>query len=277
MIYRIIIINNHPADVAAFAPPTGHGVLYELIRVTDGIFLFLNDHIDRLNHSAQLAGVELALSAAEIRKQLERLLQQNGVQTGNIKLEYYFLAGKVQYQAAYFIPHHYPSDKDYRDGVKTSLLVAERTNPNAKIEQAELRDRANRVIAEKNLYEVILVHPDGYITEGSRSTIFMVKNGTVYTAPEADVLPGITRKYILQTCRDLSVHLVEARIAAGDLPGMDAVFIAGTSPKILPVALADEYRFDPANITVRQIMEKYDKLVFIMNSDDQDSKDQVMT
>jgi branched-chain amino acid aminotransferase len=260
MICHTIIINNHPSGAAAFAPPSGHGLLYEVIRVTDGTFLFLNDHIDRLNNSAQLADVRLVLSAADVRKQLEQLLQQNGVQTGNIRMEYYFVAGKVQYQAAYFIPHHYPSDKDYRDGVKTSLLVAERINPNAKIMQSELRDLANRIIAEKSLYEVILVHPNGYITEGSRSTIFMVKDSTVYTAPEADVLPGITRKYILQACRDLSVALTEARIAANELSGMDAVFIAGTSPKALPVALVDEYRFDPTNATIRQIMKKYDEL-----------------
>jgi branched-chain amino acid aminotransferase len=260
MICHTIIINNHPAGADAFAPPSGHGVLYEVIRVTGGSFLFLNDHIDRLNNSAQLAGVNLTLSAAGVREQLEQLVQLNGVQTGNIRMEYYFRAGKVEYRAAYFIPHHYPSAKDYRDGVRTSLLVAERTNPNAKIVQAELRDRANRMIAEKSLYEVILVHPDGYVTEGSRSTVFMVKDGTVHTAPEADVLPGITRRYVLQACRDLSVPLVEARIATGDLPGMDAVFIAGTSPGVLPVALVDGYEFDPANITVRQIMGKYDEL-----------------
>ncbi|MDR1153593.1 MAG: aminotransferase class IV [Bacteroidales bacterium] len=260
MLCHTIIINNHPAGAATFAPPSGHGLLYEVIRVTGGAFLFLNDHVDRLNNSAQLAGVGLALSAADVRKQLEQLLQQNGVQTGNIRMEYYFAAGKVQYQAAYFIPHHYPSGQDYREGVKTSLLVAERIRPNAKIMQPELRDTANRIIAEKNLYEVILVHPDGYITEGSRSTVFMVKDGTLYTAPEADVLPGITRRYVLRICRDLSIALTEARITTDELYGMDAVFIAGTSPGVLPVALVDAYRFDPANATVRQIMKKYDEL-----------------
>ncbi len=260
MLYHTIIINNQPAAAETFAPPAGYGVLYEVIRVTNGIFLFLSDHIDRLNNSAQLAGIDLTLSVADVRQQLEYLLQQNGVQTGNIKLEYYFLAGKVDYQAAYFIQHHYPSENDYRDGVWTCLFIAERTNPNAKIMQPELRNQVNQVIAEKNLYEAILVHPDGYITEGSRSSIFMIKDGTVYTAPEADVLPGITRKYVLQACRDLSIPLVEARIAADDLPGMDAIFIAGTSPKILPVSLVDEHRFDPGNATMRQIMKRYDEL-----------------
>ena len=254
-----IIINNQPAAAGSFAPPSDHETLYEVIRVTDGVFLFLNDHIERLNNSARLAGVDLELSAAGVRKQLERLLQMNGVQTGNIRMEYYFLAGKVHYQAAYLIPHHYPSEQDYREGVKTCLLVAERTNPNAKIMQPKLKERVDRIFAEKNPYEVILVHSDGYITEGSRSTIFMIHNGTVYTAPEADVLPGITRKYVLQACRDLSVPLVETRVETGRLPAMDAVFIAGTSPKVLPVSLVDEYRFDSGNETVRKIMKKYDE------------------
>jgi branched-chain amino acid aminotransferase len=261
MIGHTIIINHQPAAAEAFAPPAGCGVLYEVIRVTAGVFLFLNDHIDRLNQSAQLAGVDLTLSAADARKQLERLLLLNGVQTGNIRMEYYFFAEKALYQAIYLIQHHYPSDDDYRNGVKTGLFVAERSNPNAKIMQPELMERIKRIIAEKHLYELILVHPDGYITEGSRSTIFWVKNGCVYTAPEADVLPGITRKYVLLACKDLSVPLVETRMAAGSLSDADAVFIAGTSPKVLPVATVDDCRFDPANETVRKIMKKYD--VFI--------------
>ena len=263
MIYHSIIINGHPAAVESFAPPACGQALYEVIRVTEGNFLFLDDHIHRLNHSARLAGVGLTLPVSYVRKQLEQLLQLNGVQTGNIRMDYYFLAGKVQYQAAYFIRHFYPSDEDYRKGVKTCLFVAERTNPNAKIVQTGLREQVERIIAEKKVYEVILVHPDGYITEGSRSTIFMVNAGTVYTAPEADVLPGITRKYVLQACSELSIPLVETRIAIGRLPGMDAVFIAGTSPKVLPVSLIDEHRFDPANETVRQIMKKYDEMAYL--------------
>jgi len=262
MIYQTIIINNRPAAAGAFAPPSGCGILYEVIRVTDGVFLFLNDHINRLNNSAQLAGVELILSADDVRKQLEQLLQLNEVQTGNIRLEYYFLAKKALYQTAYFIQHHYPSENDYREGVRTGLFVAERTNPNAKIMQPVLKNQVERIMTEKNLYEVILVHPDGYITEGSRSTIFMIQDGKVYTAPEADVLPGITRKYVLQACRELSVPLTETRIAAIRLPEMDAVFIAGTSPKILPVAMVDDNRFDPGNETIRRIMKKYDEMAF---------------
>jgi branched-chain amino acid aminotransferase len=260
MIYPTIIINNCPAAAGAFAPPAGCGTIYEVIRVTGGIFLFLNDHVNRLNNSAQLAGVDLTLRAENVQEQLAQLLQMNGVQTGNIKLEYYFLSGKALYQAAYFIQHRYPSENDYRDGVRTSLFVAERTNPNAKIMQPLIREQVERIIAEKNLYEVILVHPDGYITEGSRSTVFMVRDGVVYTAPVADVLPGVTRKYVLLACQKLSVPLVETRVSANLLPEMDAVFIAGTSPKVLPVARVDHHRFDSENATVKRIMKKYDEL-----------------
>ena len=162
------------------------------------------------------------------------------------------------------IQHRYPTDREYREGVATCLLVAERTNPNAKIMQPKLKEQVDRIFAEKNPYEVILVHPGGYITEGSRSTIFMTLNGTVYTAPVADVLPGVTRKYVLQACCDLSVPLVETRVEIGRLSGMDAVFIAGTSPKVLPVAQVDEYRFDSGNETVRKIMRKYDELASLV-------------
>ena len=263
MLYHSIIINDSIAAAETYSPPTDCKILYDVIRVTEGDFLFLNDHINRLNQSAEILGVRLVLSVDDIRNQLEKLMHQNGIQTGNIKIEYYFYAEKLEYQAVYFIQHHYPTKDEYLNGVKTSLFTAERTNPNAKIIQHYLREQTNQLIIEKNIYEVILVHPDGYITEGSRSTFFMVKNGTVYTAPIADVLPGITRKYVLQACCDLSVPFEEKRITPEQLSDMDAVFIAGTSPKILPVSQVDECIFETDNAIVKQLMKKYDEMAGI--------------
>jgi len=260
MIYPAIIINYQCVLAKAFAPPTGHGVIYEVIRVTDGVFLFLEDHVQRLKKSAQLANANLVCSLSEVTRLLTQLVKMNAVTTGNIRLDYYFHKGKITYQAAYFVQHRYPTEDEYCEGVRTSLHIAERTIPNAKIWQPALREEIKRIIAKKNLYEVILVHPDGYITEGSRTNVFMVSAGTVYTAPEADVLPGVTRKYVLQACSELSVPVVEKRMKVDRIFDMEALFFSGTSPKVLPVAFVDDFLFDAYNTIVRQIMKKFDEI-----------------
>ena len=46
---------------------------------------------------------------------------------------------------------------------------------------------------------------DGFITEGSRSNIFMVIGSTVLTSKVENVLPGITRQFIIKTCEKLNI------------------------------------------------------------------------
>lgn len=255
-----MIVDGQPEPAGTFAAPPDCVVLYEVIRLTDGVFLFLDDHIGRLVNSAQLAGVELPVPADGIRKEVTRLPVINDVQTGNIRLEFYCRSGKVVRRAFYFIPHRYPPEEAYRTGVRTCLFRAKRTNPGAKIIHSDLARQVERLVAEKGVYEAIMVHPDGYVTEGSRSNFFAVKDNGVYTAPEADVLPGITRKYVLQICRELSIPLTEVRIPASQLSDYDAVFLSGTSPKVLPIAQIDGMHFPPDNPVVRRIMKRYDEL-----------------
>ena len=260
MSYPYVMFDNQLVDAKTYVPEKGDVVLYEVIRAANGSFLFSGDHLERLQCSAQLAGLQMPLSVSAILVQMNELLHANKVQNGNIRLEFYYRQGKAEHHAFFFIPHHYPSEAMYQTGIRTALFHAQRTNPNAKIKQIAFTDEANRIIAEKQVYEVILVHPDGYITEGSRSNFFVIKDGSVYTTPEADVLPGITRKYVLRICDELSIPLVEYRIPALQLAQFDAAFISGTSPKVLPVSQVDEFRFDPSNETLCRIMKRYDTI-----------------
>ncbi len=260
MLYRFAVVDGQPVTAENFNPPSDCTVLYEVIRVTDGVFLFLNDHEARLKQTAQIQGIDLPEVAADIRGQSELLTKINGVNSGNIKAEIYCRQGKIVYRAVYFIPHRYPPDETYRTGIRTTLFRAERPEPGAKVIHAALTKEIDRIIVENQVYEVIMVHPDGYITEGARSNFFTVKNDTVYTAPEADVLPSITRKYVLQICRELLLPLVEKRMPVTKLSDCNAAFISGTSPKVLPIAQTDDFLFDPDNSIVRRIMKKYDEL-----------------
>ncbi|MDR2036864.1 MAG: aminotransferase class IV [Bacteroidales bacterium] len=258
MLYQYMIFDGRTEPVNSY-PQERYGILYEVIRVTNGVFLFLGDHLERLQYSAKLAKVTLPPDI-NFKQQLEELLKINKVKSGNIKLEFSYREGKIGHYAFFFIPHRYPSEDLYSIGFRSTLFYAERQNPNAKVIQQTFIREVDRIIKEKGVYEVILVHPDGYITEGARSNFFMVDNGVVYTAPEVDVLPGITRKYVLQICHELSIPLLEKRVEVSHLNKMSAAFISGTSPKVLPVAEIDELKFDPLDPVVRKIMDRYDEM-----------------
>ena len=106
----------------------------------------------------------------------------------------------------FFIPYLYPAPDMYRVGVEILSLNEVRNQPNAKITNLSLRTLADKIISDKNVYEVLLVNQEGFITEGSRSNIFFIKDKVVFTPPTSIVLPGITREKVLEICNNLGIE-----------------------------------------------------------------------
>lgn len=236
-------------------------VIYEVIRVMDGKVLFFEDHVSRFLYSALKADFIHNLSGSDIKDSIDTLLYKNNIIQGNVK----FLLQKVAPNEinffAFGIPHYYPSAKEYSQGIYTILYRAERENPEIKLQRTELKNNIDEALKEKNAFEAILVHPNGYITEGSKSNFFLIKNETVYTAPEADVLSGVTRKNLIVLFHDNHINCHELRIPAVELKNFEGAFISGTSPKVLPVRQIGELVFNVNLPLLQKIMFLYDKQI----------------
>lgn len=234
--------------------------VYEVFRLIQGTALFLEDHYDRLISSVQMSGIHFKMEYPEFELNIKQLSNLNGQLNGNVK---FVLSGDNQSSqwSFAFIPHAYPSASDYRDGVDVGLLYAERDNPTAKIVQNTVREKANQLMADKKLYEVLLVDKSGLIREGSRSNVFFVKDDRFYTAPTSMVLAGVTRKKVLQCIREMGSVVVEEAVKSTEIASYDAAFISGTSPKVLPVNLIEDHVFKVGNPLVEQLMRKYDSVI----------------
>jgi branched-chain amino acid aminotransferase len=238
--------------------------IYEVIRIFDGIPLFVEKHLERFNHSAMLAGLSNRFNINQITGNIIELAKKNQINNGNVKLVFTFNQQTEPTQNElfiYFIPHHYPDDSDYKLGVKLITLIAERPNPNAKIHHADLRNQANELISHEVVYEVLLVNNEGFITEGSRSNVFFVDNKKVVTPPIEKVLPGITRELVIKICETQHIDFEEQMIDLSTLKKFQAAFITGTSPKVLPISTIDNLSYNPQNEIVQRIFQYYDKMI----------------
>lgn len=234
--------------------------VYEVIRIIDGIALFLEDHFVRLVSSVQMSGFHFVMDFSEFRHNILELVRLNQIENGNVK---FFLSesGKENQWSFSFIPHSYPDADDYEQGVNTELLFAERENPNAKVVQNAVSKKANQLIADQGLYEVLLVDRDGLITEGSRSNVFFVKGNRFFTAPAHQVLVGITRQKVLQCLSELALPIIEDAVLASEINKYDAVFLTGTSPKVLPVRSIGKQVFNTQLLVVNELMNQYNSMV----------------
>jgi branched-chain amino acid aminotransferase len=241
----------------------GENIIYEVLRVIKGVPLFWEKHFQRFSRSAKIIHKNIPFTASDFKKSLEKLMLVNKAEEGNIRISLEYAGSPVPVQAVFgFIPHNYPAPEEYAKGVRTISGLHERPNPEAKIQNNILRTELNRIMQTEHAFEAILVHPDGYITEGSRSNIFFIRNNVIFTAPDKMVLSGITRENILQICLDNNYDVHLESLNYSDLPKVDAAFLTGTSPKVLSVNSIDQFTFTLPHPIIQNISEKYDELIF---------------
>jgi D-alanine transaminase len=95
-------------------------------------------------------------------------------------------------------------------------------------------------VAEKGAFECLLVR-NGCVTEATHSNILAVRNNTLYTHPDSNlILPGITKSAVLRLCRDHNIKVVEEPIKADEISTYDEWFLTGTGSEIVPVVKIDD-------------------------------------
>lgn len=233
--------------------------LYEVVRIEDGVPLFLEDYLLRLENSFDSINKVKLYSNEEISNSIQRLIKINHHKNGPVKLV--FGVGDVPFFIVFLMKAHLPKPEEYITGVQTVLLEEERKNPSAKIWNESLRNKSTKLIEEQQVYEAILVNESGYITEASRSNVFFITSDIVYTTPVDFVLPGITRKKVLEVCREKSIEVNFKSIHKNDLSLYHACFLTGTARQVVPIKKINDLSFSVENKILAKITSGFDAMV----------------
>jgi len=225
--------------------------IYEVIRMVKGKPVFFHDHMERLATSVKLQRKKKLVGEDILRKDILNLTRSDKKKVANLKIVFNYNNGSDNY-LVYFIEPIYPSEEQYKKGVKGIFYFAERKDPESKVINHKLRSSIYHKLILEGGYEALLVNENNLITEGSRSNIFFLKGDTLVTAPDNYVLNGITRKHILEICEEHSVKVEKYCVNVKDLADYEAVFMTGTSPIILPFCCIEDKYF---NIRI-PLMEK---------------------
>lgn len=259
----MILQNNIAKNDTGFSETMfGNGLsIYEVIRVFRGHPIFLGDNLLRLDNSLKKSKIDLDISTLHIPDKLNHLISLEHIEEGNLKYVLHFTTGNTPDEYIYQIPHAYPSLQDYENGVDTLTYHVVRENPEVKYINSELRALSNQLIKEHQIYEILLTDDGEYITEGSRSNVFFIKNDTLYTAPTDYVLPGTSRKRVFDICKQENITIIEQRVALSRIGEYDAAFLTGTSPLILPIRKINDVLLNPQNQLLKKTMKSYFSLV----------------
>lgn len=220
----------------------------------------LNDHIDRLFTSCASAGIPLDYSAADIHLAIKDTVKKN---PGSkfVKISVYIASIEIdvvpQDSFSTVAIAAYEPMKDI--AAKNSQPFHSSRELNVWLEKEKHQRRSDIIPpqikiagnytssmmakwqARKNGYdEIILTDEDGFITEAPTSNVFLVNQDDVLlTAPEEEVLYGITRKSILDIADNEGIKTRVERIPLSELENAKEVFITSSSHLVCPVIKID--------------------------------------
>ena len=214
-----------------------------------------NEHVQRLLDSAKIYRIDVDYTREEIVSGLLEVVKNNGVWPCYIRpivLRGYGEAGVNPFNSpteVYIC--NYPWGKylgtDAEQGVDVCVSSWTRIAPNtlpaiAKSGANYMNSQLIKMEAILNGYvEGIALDVNGFVSEGSGENIFVVRNGSLLTAPLGNsVLPGITRDSVLRIARELDIPIVEQMIPREMLYIADEVFFSGTAAEITPVRSVDK-------------------------------------
>jgi len=231
----------------------------------------LKDHTDRLFRSAKAFEMKIPFTKEEINKATLETIKKNKVNAGYIRPIVYFGYGKmglnpkgapVNVSIAVWPWGAYLGEEAVKVKIPKIIRIHPKTtDPDAKI----CGNYANSILASLEIKregydEALLLDYKGNIAEGPGENIFIVKDGKISTPPLGNILPGITRKSIIQVAKDEGIEVEEKVITVDEVKAADELFFTGTAAEVTSIKQVDETTI--GNGKVGPITEKL-KAIFL--------------
>ncbi len=211
-----------------------------------------HEHYERLHYSAQLMHIDLPYTVEELVSISYELLDKNNLTDAYIRPLVYLganMALEPVNEVNLFICawkwEKYLGNK----AVRAKISSYQRIHPASQhVEAKVVGHYTNSILAtteaKKNGYdEAILLDHSGYVSEGSGANIFIEKNGELFTPSRGNILPGITRRTVIDLAKELGIKLTEKPISKSQLLDADTAFFTGTAAEIAPIAGVDKVTF----------------------------------
>ncbi len=222
--------------------------VYEVLRTYNKKYFMQEEHLERLKHSLEEIKIKGFDSYGELPAIFDLLIHKNGFEKDEVTVYLQITRGK-----AFPRTHHFPKDKTKptfiitvspvkqnrelnKNGVKI-ILEKDIRWARCDIKSVSLLPSVlmNQKAFENGAYETVWVK-DGYLTEGTHTNFFGVRNGKVFSYPLSDnILPGITRIAIIDICKGLNIEFINEGVKEKEINNFDEFFLTGTSTEVMPV------------------------------------------
>ena len=214
----------------------------------------LDEHLDRFNDSLRMMRVPLTYSVEELHDVCIETLRKNKFTEAYLRPLAFVGKGEmglgarnnpIHYVVASWKWGAYLGAEGLKHGVRLKTSSLTRNHPNASLSRAKISGHyVNSIQAryeanDDGFDEALMLDANGFVAEGTGENVFAIKHGTIKTPPVVNILPGITRRSVIEILAHEGHEVQETFFGRDAFYVADEAFMCGTAAEVTPVREVD--------------------------------------
>ena len=229
----------------------GDGV-WEGLRLYNGAWAFLDEHLDRLFEAAKAVDIDIGMSRVDVVKALldtqaandmhtdahARLMVTRGVKKRPFQHPALSQSGPT---VTIIMEHSQPS---LPRGIRLATVPHLRGLPMTQDPKLNSHSKLNCILAciaaeKAGADEALMLDIHGFVNTTNACNFFIVRKDVVWTSTGDYCMNGITRQKVIDLCRGNDIPIYERNFSLVDTYGADEAFLTGTFGAQTPVIELD--------------------------------------
>lgn len=232
----------------------GDGV-WEGLRLYNGVFAFLDDHLDRLFEALRTIDLELGKTRGDVADLLYETVRANRM-TDDAHVRLMITRGrkKAPFQdprlsiygpTIVVIPEYKVADEGtIRRGLRLHTVPIHRGLPMTQDPKLNSHSKLNCILAlihalKAGADEALMLDPQGFVNTTNSTNFFIVRKGALWTSTGDYCMNGITRQKVIDLARADGITVHERGFSLVETYGADEAFVTGTFGAQTPVREID--------------------------------------
>ena len=250
--------------------------VFEGLRVYDGAIFKLEEHTDRLYHSAKRMDIQIPYTKDEINLATKKIVSAQKVQNGYIR-PFAWRGSEMMAVSAQKTKIHvaiatwewgtYFDSKLKTTGIKLNISRWKRPAPDTipwdtKASGLYMICTLSKHEAEKEGFtDSLMLDHEGNVAEATGANIFFKdSNGELHTPIPDSFLDGITRRTVIDIANSKNIKVNERKIKPEEMSKFEGCFLTGTAAEITPVSQIAKFNFKVCD-TILELSGAYEAIV----------------
>ena len=229
----------------------GDGV-WEGLRLYNGSWAFLNEHLSRLLEAAKAIDLDIGLSFEEIKKALIDTQTANGMTTDaharlmvtrGIKIRP-FQHPSLSKSGPTFVIIMEHSQPSIPRPIRLASVPHLRGLPMTQDPKLNSHSKLNCILAciaaeKAGADEALMLDIHGFVNTTNACNFFIIRKGEVWTSTGDYCMNGITRQKVIDVCRENAIPVYEKNFSLLETYSAEEAFLTGTFGAQTPVGEID--------------------------------------